>query len=172
MRRRFLFIERRPLLDLLTRGRLAEALQLFRQVAQLAVHAPIDRVGRISAVRSRLAGRHPGEDLNPFVDAAHRIDVKLAAGHRLDHVLPQHQVGHVGRGYNHALLAGEAGRGSPEGLEIPFDLGGGRADGLHFPALVDRPRYRDALLDRQAGQAGQERIEFRRRGAIAVYPIV
>ena len=93
--------------------------------------------------------------------------MELPLPHGFHHVRPQHQIGDVLHGDHHALAPGE-----PECLahrKVPLDLLVDAADGLDLSLLVDRPGDGDALLDRDAGQFGQQRVELGGTRAIPIH---
>src|SRR5581483_10195496 len=56
--------------------------------------------------------------------------------------------------------------------EEALDLPGHAADGLDVAVLVDRARHRDPLVERQAGEGGEERVQLGRRGGVALDLVV
>ena len=82
------------------------------------------------------------------------------------HLLVQHEVGDVGPGDEHALVAREA-HGLAD-LEEALDLLVHAADGLHLAALVHRAGDGEALLDGDAGEGGEQGVELGGGGAVAL----
>src|SRR5579863_4249130 len=72
----------------------------------------------------------------------------------------------VARGENDPLVAGQA-AGAAD-IEESFDLLVDAADRLDDPVLIDRAGDREALLDRDLGQRGQQREKLGGGSAVAV----
>src|SRR3569623_1229202 len=119
------------------------------------------------AARAQLAGGEPGEQCGACIDGRDGIDMEKAFLHRLHHVVPQHQVRHIARGDQHAVLARETAHGAD--VEKTFDLFVDAADRLDLAVLVHRARYRQGLFDRHLRQRGEQRIQLGRGGAVALH---
>jgi hypothetical protein len=88
--------------------------------------------------------------------------VELAAAHRLDHVLAEHEVLHVGVREEHALGAVEA--AGPAHVEEPLHLLVDAADGLHLTEFTDPVTATDCFTgnpestDRSAYSSAEEAL--------------
>ena len=117
-----------------------------------------------------LSGRDAGQNLDPLVNATHRIDAKFPLFHGFDDIAAQHQVSDVGAGNENALLSGQF--FEPANVEKSLDLPIDSADRLDIPILIHRAGYGSTLVNRDAGKAGENGIELCRGGAVPIDPFV
>ena len=92
----------------------------------------------------------PRQQGQTFAHMRHGVDVKPALRHRLLQVAVQHQVAAVALWNQDPLLAVQA--HALANAEVALNLFVDAAHRQHLTMLVDRPRDRNALLERQAGQ--------------------
>ena len=70
------------------------------------LHSPVNApLGEVPILVSLSRG-HTGEELNGLICGFHCVDLKLTGGHGLDDILAKHEMFHVGRRNDDALLAG------------------------------------------------------------------
>ena len=96
-----------------------------------------------------LTSFHIGEQVYALLDGMNRPDVELPGLDCLDHLIAQHQIAHVAKRDDDALLAGQ-----PFGLAgqvEALDLLVHTADSLDLASLVDRARQGAILAQRDAG---------------------
>jgi len=74
---------------------------------EAGVHFAEDCIGFVFSGRQALAGVSTGQDFDALFDRGDRIKVELALGYGFDHFFAQHQVVHVFRRDQHALISGE-----------------------------------------------------------------
>lgn len=78
--------------------------QPFCQIGEALLDPPVDRAGWELAVCQALAGRQPGQQREAFVDRSNGPDAERPRRHRIDDVLLEHQVLHVGSRDDDALM--------------------------------------------------------------------
>ena len=139
---------------------------MFQVIQQFFLHFRIDRALRIGAAALFFARRNARQQGNALVDRFHRVNGECAVPARLHDVLAQHQVFHVRLGNDDPLFAGQTAHDAS--VEKAFDFFVHAADRLNLSELVDRPRHRQRLLNRQAGQRGKHGVQFGGGSGIAV----
>src|SRR5207302_5662468 len=157
-------LRRRTFCRALCRG--AELTIAAGQICQVLGHAAVHRARGEPAVSVGRPGGGAGEDLDAFVRGAHGPNVEAALADGVDDLFAEHEVADALVGDDDPLAAGEA-LGLADVVEA-LDLLVHAADGLDLAHLVHGPRDRDPLVDRQAREFAQERVEFGRAGAVTV----
>ena len=94
------------------------------------------------------AGTNRRQNLDSLLDLGHRPDMKSSRGHRLQHILAQHQILDVGLRHQHALRA----RQTLDAAHIKesFNLFVDSADRLDISLLVHRPGHGNVLPQRNS----------------------
>src|SRR5512139_3690372 len=139
----------------------------FGQMLEPLRHALVEAAFGLRSVSGWRSDRNTSQQLECFIHRFHRVDVETPCRGCLHHIAAQHQMGHVGGGNQHALLAAEAALGAD--VEVALDLLVYRADRLHPAELVDRAGHRQRLPDRHIRQRRQQRGELGHRGAVAFH---
>ncbi len=142
----------------------AKATRRFGHRFQPVGNHAVNRAFRVMAFVVRLAGGDARENLDPFVHVVGGVNMEIASGHRVAHIVAQHQVLDVGLGDEHALVAGEAAHRTD--IVKAFNLLVDAANGLHLAALVDRAGDGQPLADGRAGHGRKQRVNLGAAGAV------
>ena len=133
-----------------------------RKLVQPRLHPGIDSVVRHDAPGVGCARGQAREQLDRLVDGLHPVNGELFSANRVEDVLAQHQVGHVGGRDENTLIAGET--STHTDVEKALHLLVHRADGLHAAELIHGSgRARPAALRKRGRRL--VRNKRNRRGA-------
>src|SRR5690606_6947801 len=103
-------------------------------------------------------GGRTHEQFDAFLDMLHWIDREHAALDRIDNILTQHEMLHIGGRNKHTLVASEA--AAHADIEEAFDLVIHAADCLHLTMLVDGACDSKALRDGRLCECRDKRVKL------------
>lgn len=89
-------------------GRGSEVAPHFCESGEAFGHTGVEGAGGHFTFFISFAGSEASEKFEGFVDVADGPDMELPCTGGIDHLPSQHQIGHIGSGYQHALLARQA----------------------------------------------------------------
>ena len=110
------------------------------------------------------------QQFDTLIDMGDGIDVEQTVLHRLNHLIVQNQLLHIGHRDDHTLISCKAPLSAQ--LEKALDLMGHAADGLNLTSLVYGTGHCQILPDGQLGQRGENAIQLRAGGTVAVNAVI
>src|SRR6202008_2641587 len=116
------------------RAALLEFFEFLGHIGEALVHQAEDGLLFKRTVTIAMSGRHTRENLNSLLDFFHWPNVKLFGGHRIEHIIAQHEVFYV-RSWNQNTLRTSQALDAAD-VEEAFDLFVDAADGLDVALLV------------------------------------
>ena len=147
--------------------RLIELAESQGHFVEARVHFAEDGVWLVFSVREAFTSVAASQDFDALFYRGDGIKVELAFRNRFDHFFAQHQVIHIFRRDQDALISSKAFHFAD--VVEAFDFLIYAADGLDISLLIYRAGDGKFLANGVARKRGEQRVNFRGAGAIAIH---